>query len=105
MKLVRNGELSRAARVLVSSGLAPATEETVQKLAAKHPARNYEIPDMTPSANSETVKLSPKYFTNNIRNSPRGSGSGPSGWRYEHLRVLIDDPIYLFSACYKWADA
>ena len=42
MKLVRSGELSRAARVLVSSGLAPATEETVQKLAAKHPARKFQ---------------------------------------------------------------
>ena len=43
LRLVRCGELSRAARVLTSVGLAPTCEETVQKLERKHPARSEEI--------------------------------------------------------------
>ena len=44
MDLVRSGELSIAAPVLTSSGLAPATADTARKLAEKHPARTSEIP-------------------------------------------------------------
>ena len=35
---VKCGELSRAARVLTSHGLAPPSEESIQRLRAKHPA-------------------------------------------------------------------
>ena len=38
LRLVKSGELSRAAKLLTSQGLAPATDETIQKLKSKHPS-------------------------------------------------------------------
>ena len=38
LRLVKCGELSRAARILTSHGLAPPLEESIQRLKAKHPA-------------------------------------------------------------------
>ena len=32
-----------------------------------------------------------KFFFDTIRRSPRGTGAGPSGWRYEHLKALLDN--------------
>ena len=43
--LIKVGEISRAARVLTSSGLAPASEDTISKLAAKHPRRTSDFDD------------------------------------------------------------
>lgn len=62
-KIVRCGEISRAARVLTNSGLAPATAETVLNLAEKkRPARVYEIqntlPNDTEMSNCQSTTLS-----------------------------------------------
>ena len=47
-------------------------------------------------------------FINNMIGSPRGSRSGSSGWSYEHLKVLTDDPVtaelYMFNHS-KWSGA
>ena len=91
LSLVRCGELSRAARVLTSSGLAPATPDTAQKLAEKHPIRVFDIPDMPSPAMH--ISLSKQHMFNSIKKSPRGSGCGPSGWRYEHLKVIASDTV------------
>ena len=37
LRLVRCGELSKAARILTSNGLAPSSAETIKKLSSKHP--------------------------------------------------------------------
>ena len=41
-------------------------------------------------------------FRKVIQCLPRGSSSGPSGWRFEHLKVLLEDMSTaegLFSLC------
>ena len=30
-------------------------------------------------------------FKNTIKSAPRGSGCGPSGWRYEHIQAIFED--------------
>ena len=47
IKSVKCGELSRASRILTSQGLAPATEDTVNKLQDKHPhhTTNQQVPE------------------------------------------------------------
>ena len=43
LRLVKKSELSRAARLLTSSDLAPPTKETASKLVSKHPSRTMGI--------------------------------------------------------------
>ena len=100
--MIRCGELSKAARVLTSSGLAPATKETTQKLTAKHPRRSSVIEEQLadPFIESPVVLSSHQFIT--IKKASKGSGCGLSGWRYEHLRVLISDSFTaenLFRVC------
>ena len=99
--LVRCGELSRASKVLTSAGLAPSTADTAKKLASKHPPRVKSI-DLLNTPHSAAINLSENVFCDTVRRSPRGSGVGPSGWRFEHFKVLIDNENTakcLFSAC------
>ena len=103
LKLIRQGELSRAARMLTSNGLVPESEETVSKLKSKHPARrsdpHYQPP---PVAGDTGLILDQHTLMQAIRKAPRGSSAGPSGWRYEHLKCLIginETADLLSSAC------
>ena len=73
LSLVRCGELSRAAHVLTSSGLAPATPDTAQKLAEKHPIRMFDIPDMPSPPTAMHINLSKQNMFKCIKKSPRGS--------------------------------
>ena len=86
-----------------SSGLAPAPKETAQKLAAKHPRRSSVIEEQLADPFIESpVELSSHQFITNIKKAPKGSRCGPSGWRYEHLGVLISDSFTaenLFRVC------
>ena len=46
--------------------------------------------------------MSKKDLFSSIRGSPRGSGCGPSGWRYEHIRLSLRAcPVsdHLYKAC------
>ena len=101
LRLVRCGELSRASKVLTSTGLAESSAETTAKLALKHPRRSTTIiREATP--HHESINLTRSILFDVIRRSPRGSGTGPSGWRFEHLKVLIENDFTadcLFSAC------
>ena len=90
---MKSGELSRAARVLTSVLMAPSNKETAEKLAAKHPARRDQWISSPSLPNEETFNLSKYQLFEAVRKSPNGSDSGFSGWRYEHLRVLIDNPL------------
>ena len=100
LRLVRCGELSRASRLLTSKGLAPASEDTTAKLASKHPSRATGL--HLPSLSQDSIKLSSSALFDAIRRAPRGSGAGLSGWRFEHLKVLLENELTadcLFSAC------
>ena len=74
------GELSRAARILTSHGLAPPSEESIQRLRAKHPATLSGVDEVS------SIQLKKSVFLESLRKSPRGSGARPSGWRFEHLK-------------------
>ena len=99
LRLVRCGELSRACRVLTSAGLAPST--AAKKLTSKHPPMVKSI-DLLNTPHIAAINLSENVFYDTVRRSPRGSGVGPSGWRFEHFKVLSDNENTakcLFSAC------
>ena len=94
-KKVRHSEISRAGHLLTSNGLASPSDETLHKLERKHPPSLPTIPrtpeDVTPlQASFQTLRLV-------LRDSPRGSGGGCDGWRFEHLRLLLEDHEVLLS--------
>ena len=98
--LIKRGELSRAAELLVSPGLAPATAEVAERPAAKHPPREKNVP--TSCKAFQSLSLSRLEFFKTLRNTPKGSGCGPSGWKYEHLKALVSRSTTaecLFSVC------
>ena len=97
------GELLRAAKALTSLGLAPANEETTSKLATKHPKRSSELTGVRPS-NNEGFILNKSTVYTKVCQHHRGSSSGPSGWQFEHLRLLMDnagtaEDIYFAATC------
>ena len=77
---------------MTSRGLAPPTDDTVQKLKDKHPvqALNLELP---PLKDIQPVQLKKSVLTDLIKKAPRGAAPGLSGWRYEHLCILVDNVI------------
>ena len=57
LRLVCYGELSRAARILCSKGLAPATQATVDKLTSKHPLQR-QVPEYEEPKSDSLLNLS-----------------------------------------------
>ena len=90
LRLIRCGELSRAATILRSKGSAPATQPTVDKLASKHPIQR-QVPEYEDPKSDSGLNLNQQSLARMIRSPPRGCGGGPSGWRHEHLRAMIAD--------------
>ena len=81
--------------------------QAVNKLQDKHPHHitNHQVPEKLDNVQKDlTSAISLKRsFSAAINKAPRGSGVGPSGWRYEHLRVLMcnvitNDSLYLMSS-------
>ena len=89
---VRNGEISRAGNLLTSSGLATTSLETFQRLQEKHPQRknliSEELKHHKPTCSPVQVSLS--LFISVLKNCPNGSSCGFNGWRFEHLKLLLD---------------
>ena len=101
LKSIKSGELSRAARILTSNGLALPSEGTVESLKRKHPIRSEDIVSNDVDA-SMSISLKKTIFLEAIKKSPRGSAPGPSGWRYEHVRLLLGNSLtsdLLFEVC------
>ena len=101
LRHVKCGELSRAAKILTSHGFAPPSEESIQRLRAKHPARKMSL-TLSDVDEVSSIQLKKSVVLESSRKSPRGSRAGPSGWRFEHLRVLQDNAStsnLLFSLC------
>jgi hypothetical protein len=87
-------ELSRAARALRQSRLAPTTEGTIETLRQLHPAAPSPIPpwvaDFEPD---ESFQLDAAVLSRALSTAPSLSAGGPSGLLYEHYRdVLAEDP-------------
>ena len=93
--------MSRAARILCSKGLTPATQATVDKLASKRPIQR-QVPKYEDPKSDSGLNLNQQCLARMSRSAPRGSGGGPSGWRDEHLRALIADhqiSDYIYFLC------
>ena len=95
VRLIQSREISKAARILTSQGLAPETDEVLEKLKSKHPVgviRPDEISfDLSSSSPPSSPHMDRVAFKNTIKSAPRGSGCGPSGWRYEHIQAIFED--------------
>lgn len=89
LRLIRCGEISRAAKILCSQGLAEPSTETVNKLAAKHPTCSEDLVFEPPCFSD--LDLDEQILLRQIHAAPRGSGPRPSGWRYEHLKSLLSN--------------
>ncbi len=86
LQLIKCGELSRAAKLLLSPGLAPVSAETVVKLTLKHPARVKSVP--CPEVLPQYTSLSESLFFATFSKLTKSSGSGPSGWNFDHFKAL-----------------
>ena len=101
LRLVRCGELARASKVVTSKGLVPATKDTIKTLESKHPSRSKNVASTT-APGKDSISLSKSLWFDATKTSPRGSSTGPSGWRFEHFKALVENKStadYLFSAC------
>ena len=87
LRLVKCGELSRAAKLLVNPGLAPVSAEIVSKLASKHPTRFKNVP-CTDDDISQPINLSESLFHATLSKLSKCFGSGSSGWNFEHFKAL-----------------
>ena len=89
-KLVKKGQLSKAASVLTSHGLAPMNDETKAALTdpEKRPRDAYEPLPQYPA--TAPVVLDPERIKENIRSVKKSSSPGRAGLRGEHLRLLLD---------------
>ena len=92
--LAKDGLISKAAAVLNQSPMAPATEETFQRLQQLHPRRARPATSAIPPSQSHTQSnLNIHFYTasiiKSINDAPRKSMPGPSGWRYEHLKWIV----------------
>ena len=89
VRLVKAGQLGKAAKRLERAKLAPATEETLRKLEQLHPAgtgRRQDVgEDRRRELQEQALELDEKTFDDVMRNLPRASGPGSSQWRWEHL--------------------
>ena len=75
--------------MLTSSGLAPDTDDTRQKLEKKHPDPFESC--VTPVAtDSAAISLCHEVILKALKTTPRGSAPGPSGMRFEHLKPCLD---------------
>ena len=98
LRSIKSGELSSATRILT---IAVPSEDTMERLKEKHPDRSEDIVFNDVDANSP-ISLKKAIFLEAIKKAPRGSGAEPSGWRYEHLRLLMENQFtsdLLFEVC------
>ena len=98
-RLISNGELNHAARLLRSKGVAPGTLETLTQLTGPRlrPSTQLRpIPDEILSYRPEAaVELDRDLFAKNLRTTRRGLSPGLGGTRNEHLKLALEDSTCL----------
>ena len=91
IRKARDGEYSRACGALVSSGIAPNTIETAQKLKSKHIVA--DVPACPPTPLAAVLRLSSEFDLDKILFSfARGTACGPSQLRVQHIIDVLDVP-------------
>ena len=94
-RLIKKGELSHAARLIKSVGLAPGNQDTLAQLTDPNlrpreqiqPLSN-EILQYEPAA---SFRLDRGRFARNLRKARRGLSSGLAGNRNEHLKLSLEN--------------
>ena len=90
-RLACSGELRRAMQALHSMGVVRGdVADTVRRLRAlfRDEASPIAPPTMAPPS-ADRLVLKEHFFTSALRSAGRGKAPGMSGWRYEHLRVVL----------------
>ncbi|CEM31461.1 unnamed protein product [Vitrella brassicaformis CCMP3155] len=91
-RLVKYGELRRAANALTSGRVLPNNDDTLAKLRALHPPAPFPLdPSPTqPPNNAPRAVFEPddEHLLGALKTAPKGSAQGGTGWRYEHLRAI-----------------
>ena len=88
LKLVQEGQYSRAAKALVSRGIDQSSAEAKSEMRRKHPVGNStEIPDGQIPA--PPIRISPSQVKKAIWSFKKGTAPGPDGMRPEHLKEAL----------------
>ena len=98
---VSDGQLGKAAKLLESPGLAPATSSTASKiksLLVQHEGREAPPAVWATKRKREAVALDFDTFRNTVRGAKRGSAADLGGWAGEHLQLLLEDADAMVSA-------
>ena len=99
LNLVEEAELSEAAKILSSPGLAPLTRDTYEQLAdpTKRPPEPLgPLPqEVLAYESDQSFQLDGKRFCLNLRSARKSGAPGPSGLRAAHLKLLLDDAAAL----------
>ena len=97
--LVEVGELSHAARVLRSPGLASGNADTLVELRdldRRPPNLQTALPpDAVNFQPRAPLRVDPEVFANVLLTARRGLAAGPSGQRYEYLKLALEDDASL----------
>ena len=101
--LAQKGELSHAARLLSSPGLAPGTPATLDEL--KDPTLRPPLPaepypdDFLQFHAQHRVRLNHHIFADVLRRCRRGQSAGVWGGRYEYYKVRMENDIAFEALC------
>ena len=88
---VRLGEASQAAQILTAGKLAPGSPATLEELRKRRATPEEALPEEVRNFAPEApAKLEAKLFLSVLRAAPKGSSASLTGWRYEHLKVALD---------------
>ncbi|CAI5531503.1 unnamed protein product [Closterium sp. Naga37s-1] len=110
IKFGEQAELSRASEALIAAALAPTTDETRKSLEEKHPCPTVPFTADDGSCTLPHPEKPTKWvlkldvLARALRESPRGSAGGPTGWRMDFLRELFTHPGDLKLLC-AWLQA
>ena len=88
LRLIREGQYTRAGQALTSAGLAQQTRATMNAMKDLHPQGPPLLPsDTEPS--SPPLRFSQERVLKGIKTFKAGSAPGPDGLRAEHLKVAV----------------
>ena len=99
---VSHGQLGKAADLLETPGLAPATAATVaklDKLLVQHEGRAAPGWEWVERGKAAAATLDEKGFITHARAAKRGCAADLGGWAFEHLQMLLEHAPGMQSAC------
>ena len=86
--LAGEGQFTRAIQALTSAGMAPPNKETLKVMREKHPPASRPMGPI-PTTEYAPLSVTPTAVLESATKFKKGTASGPSGLRPEHLRVAL----------------